>query len=59
MLCSVKLIGFQCQAVSWREMDEKIEKLRSKIEAAQKAAKAQLVAQKLANEKKKPEEGRC
>lgn len=40
------------KAVSWREMDEKIEKLRSKIEAAQKAAKAQLVAQKLANEKK-------
>ncbi|KJH50451.1 Ubiquinol-cytochrome C reductase hinge protein [Dictyocaulus viviparus] len=44
------------KAVSWREMDEKIEKLRSKIEATQKAAKAQLVAQKITNEKKKLEE---
>ncbi|VDO23901.1 unnamed protein product [Haemonchus placei] len=44
------------KAVSWREMDEKIEKLRSKIEAEQKAAKAQLVAQKLAVEKKKADE---
>ncbi|WKY12037.1 hypothetical protein Q1695_003530 [Nippostrongylus brasiliensis] len=44
------------KAVSWREMDDKIEKLRSKIEATQKAAKAQLVAQKIAAEKKKTEE---
>uniref|UniRef100_A0A0K0CVD6 CYCLIN domain-containing protein n=1 Tax=Angiostrongylus cantonensis TaxID=6313 RepID=A0A0K0CVD6_ANGCA len=35
----------------------KIEKLRSKIEASQKAARAQLVAQKITNEKKKVEEG--
>ncbi|RCN42500.1 Cyclin protein [Ancylostoma caninum] len=44
------------QAVSWREMDEKIEKLRAKIETSQKAAKAQLVAQKITSEKKKADE---
>ncbi|EYC42252.1 hypothetical protein Y032_0538g3139 [Ancylostoma ceylanicum] len=45
------------KAVSWREMDEKIEKLRAKIETSQKAAKAQLVAQKITSEKKKADEG--
>ncbi|EYC42249.1 hypothetical protein Y032_0538g3139 [Ancylostoma ceylanicum] len=44
------------KAVSWREMDEKIEKLRAKIETSQKAAKAQLVAQKITSEKKKADE---
>ncbi|ETN82322.1 Cyclin protein [Necator americanus] len=44
------------KAVSWREMDEIIEKLRAKIETSQKAAKAQLVAQKITSEKKKVDE---
>ncbi|VDM85893.1 unnamed protein product [Strongylus vulgaris] len=38
-------------------MDDIIESLRGKIEAAQKAAKAQLVAQKITSDKKKGDEG--